>query len=78
MREGKNRFYCLSLWVAAPLAMMLRSRWEDRVTLWLALSGAAILANRLTEKEPEGAWFYEETVREEKSICLVAEMEEEY
>ena len=71
-------FYCLSLWVSAPFAMMLGSQWEDRVTLWLALSGAAILANRLTEEEPEGAWFHEEPIREEKSTCPVAEMEEEY
>jgi hypothetical protein len=66
------------LWVSAPLALMLASRWEDRVILWLALSGAAILANRLTEEEPEGARFYEEAIQEEKSICPVAEMEEEY
>ncbi|MES2221856.1 MAG: hypothetical protein V4587_12935 [Acidobacteriota bacterium] len=71
-------FYCLSLWVSAPFAMMLGSRWEDRIILWLALSGAAILANRLTEEESEGAWFYEEAIEEEKSICPVAEMEEEY
>lgn len=71
-------FYCLSLWVSAPFAMMLGERWQDRVILWLALSGAAILANRLTEEQPETAWFYEEPVREEKLPCLVAEMEEEY
>ena len=71
-------FYCLSLWVAAPFAMILGSVWEEKLTLWLALSGAAILANRLIEKEPEGAWFYEEPIREEKSTCPVAEMEEEY
>jgi len=71
-------FYCLSLWVSAPFSMMLGSRWGDRATLWLALSGAAILANRLTEDEPEGAWFYEEPIREEKPTCPVAEMEEEY
>ena len=71
-------FYCLSLWMAAPFALVLGFRWEDRVTLWLALSGAAILANRLTDEETEAAWFYEEPVEEEKSICPVAEMEEEY
>lgn len=72
-------FYCLSLWVAAPFAMALGSRWEERLMLWLALSGAAILANRLIEGgEPEGEWVFEEPVREEKSLCRVAEMEEEY
>ena len=71
-------FNCLSLWVAAPFAMILGSRWEERLALWLALSGAAILANRLAEGEPEGAWFYEEPNRKEKSTCRVAEMEEDY
>lgn len=71
-------FYCLSLWVAAPFAMALGSRWEERLTLWLALSGAAILANRLTKEESEGAWFYEEPIEKEKSPCSAVEMEEEY
>ena len=71
-------FYCLSLWVAAPFAMALGSRWEERLTLWLALSGAAILANRLTEEAPEGAWFYEKPIEKEKLPCPAAEMEEEY
>ncbi|MHB1856354.1 MAG: hypothetical protein ACYDBH_11475 [Acidobacteriaceae bacterium] len=71
-------FYCLSLWVAAPFAMVLASHWEERLTLWLALSGAAILTNRLAEEEPEGAWFYEEPTQEEMSTCRVAEMEEDY
>ncbi len=71
-------FYCLSLWVSAPFAMMLGSRWEDRLILWLALSGGAILADRLTEEKPDGAWFHEEPIPEEKLICPVAEMEEEY
>lgn len=71
-------FYCLSLWIAAPFAMMLETRWEERLTLWLALSGGAILADRLTDDEPQAAWFYEEPVREEKLSCPVAEMEEEY
>jgi hypothetical protein len=71
-------FYCLSLWVAVPFATMLGSRWEEGLTLWLALSGGAILANRLTEEEPEAAWFHEPPIREEKSPCPVAEMEEEY
>jgi hypothetical protein len=71
-------FYCLSLWVSAPFAMMLGSRWEDRIILWLALSGAAILANRLPEEQTEEAWFYEEPIQEKELICPVAEMEEEY
>jgi hypothetical protein len=41
-------FYCLSLWVGAPLALFLGSGWGERLLLWPALSGGAILLERLT------------------------------
>lgn len=71
-------FYCLSLWVAAPFAMTLDTWWKERLVLWLALSGAAILINRLAEGEPQSATFYEEPYREENATCRVAETEEDY
>src|SRR3954464_11750238 len=40
-------FNCLSLWIAAPFAYPLGRRWTDRFLLWLALSAAAILLNRV-------------------------------
>jgi hypothetical protein len=40
-------FYCLSLWVAAPFALLLGSSWRERLLLWLALSGAASLLERM-------------------------------
>jgi membrane-bound metal-dependent hydrolase YbcI (DUF457 family) len=40
-------FYCLSLWIAAPLAYFIGSRWFERLLLWLALSAGAILLERL-------------------------------
>jgi hypothetical protein len=40
-------FYCLSLWIAAPLAYFIGSRWFERFLLWLALSAGAILLERL-------------------------------
>lgn len=40
-------FYCLSLWVSAPLAWVIGSRVIERVLLWLAFSGGAILLERL-------------------------------
>jgi hypothetical protein len=43
-----NCFYCLSLWVAAPLAWLLGGVWTERLILWPALSGAAILLERAT------------------------------
>jgi hypothetical protein len=44
-------FYCLSLWIAAPFAYFLGAGWMERVLLWLALSGAACLVERLTLHE---------------------------
>jgi hypothetical protein len=41
-------FYCLSLWVAVPLAYLLGESWEERGLLIPALSGAAILVERVT------------------------------
>ncbi len=43
-------FYCLSLWIAAPLAVVLADRWKERILLWPALSGGAILLERCTSK----------------------------
>jgi hypothetical protein len=43
-------FYCLSLWVAAPLALWITEPWAERVLLWLALSAAAILLERVTAR----------------------------
>ena len=42
-------FYCLSLWVAVPFAWLLGESITERFLLWLALSGGAIVVERLTE-----------------------------
>lgn len=39
-------FYCLSLWIAAPLAWAVCAAPLDRLLAWLALSGGACLLNR--------------------------------
>jgi hypothetical protein len=41
-------FHCLSLWVAIPFALGLGTGWGTKLLLWPALSGAAILIERLT------------------------------
>ncbi len=46
-------FYCLSLWVAVPVAYYLSTGWKERVLLWLSFSGAAILLERITSREGE-------------------------
>ena len=54
-------FYCLSLWISAPLAVILASSWKHRVILWPALSAGAILLERLTSSgEPAAPIILEE------------------
>jgi Protein of unknown function (DUF1360) len=58
--ELMDCFYCLSLWVATPFAILLGSSWPERVTLWLALSAAAILLNRLWDRvAPDRPGYFE-------------------
>ena len=42
-------FYCLSLWVAIPFAIVLSNGWRGAVLLWLSISAAAILLQRATD-----------------------------
>jgi hypothetical protein len=41
-------FYCLSIWVAPPVAWWIGHDWKERLLLWPALSGGAILLERAT------------------------------
>lgn len=43
-------FYCLSVWIAAPLALYLGETLSQRILLWLALSAGAILLERATDR----------------------------
>jgi hypothetical protein len=40
-------FYCLSVWIAAPAAIISGSDWLQRLFLWLAISAVAIFMERL-------------------------------
>ncbi len=55
-------FYCLSLWVAAPVAVALGSGLGERVFMWPALSAGAILLERATESRSglSPALYYED------------------
>ena len=44
-------FYCLSIWVAAPMTFFVARKPLDLLFVWLALSGAACLLER-TGREP--------------------------
>jgi hypothetical protein len=52
--ELMDCFYCLSLWVAAPLAFAVNGRRRETPIVWLALSGAACLLERAQGER--GAW----------------------
>ncbi len=56
-------FYCLSVWVAAPFAYVIGVSTQEILLLWPALSGAAILLERLTAKPTDEAptIYFEET-----------------
>jgi hypothetical protein len=47
-------FYCLSVWVAAPFALLLGGTWKERLFLWPALSAGAILLERMTTNKGDG------------------------
>lgn len=63
-------FYCLSLWVALPFALLLSTRWRELVLIWPALSALAILLNRLADRiAPDPPVYFEEpaTTNKEES-----------
>ena len=47
-------FYCLSLWVSLPMALIIGRNAIERVLLWLALSAGAILLERVTSERVSG------------------------
>jgi uncharacterized protein DUF1360 len=61
-------FYCLSLWVAVPFAWLLGESLAERSLLWLALSGGAIIVERVTDARPTAAPPY---WKEEDSDALL-------
>ncbi len=63
-------FYCLSLWISAPIACFIGDNWKERLLLWPALSGGAILLERMTlrEEQPPPPAFYVEDKEEENVL----------
>jgi hypothetical protein len=58
-------FYCLSVWVSAPFALVIGNGWMERALLWPALSGAAILAERLSAARQVRGVYVEESEEED-------------
>jgi hypothetical protein len=48
--EALDCFYCLSLWVAVPAALLAGQGWKQRLVLWPALSSGAIILERISSQ----------------------------
>jgi hypothetical protein len=54
-------FYCLSLWVAVPAAVLTGQGWKQRLVLWPALSAGAIILERISSRhEPVAPVIFSE------------------
>jgi len=58
-------FYCLSVWIAAPAALILSTDWLERALVWLGVAGGALLLQRATERAappppPPALWRVED------------------
>jgi len=54
-------FYCLSLWIAMPVALLIDLRLPRLLVIWLTLSGAACLLEQATTRNHFPGLIYEET-----------------
>ncbi len=60
-----NCFLCCSVWVAIPFALLLTREWKGVAIVLPALSGGAILLERVTaEREAPAAWIESESKEE--------------
>lgn len=66
-------FYCLSLWIALPLAVLTSNGWFGLAVHWLALSGAACLLEKSTAKP--GPEFQRVEILEGDALCAAAKHE---
>lgn len=59
-------FYCLSMWIAAPFAWLLGETRTEKLLLWPALSGGAILLERITSHNKIAPVHYFEDAEQPK------------
>jgi hypothetical protein len=65
-------FYCLSVWISAPLACLIGKSWSERVLLWPAFSAGAILLQRVTDRGANviPAPFTEDPAEKDSDVML--------
>lgn len=66
-------FYCLSLWIAVPFALLIGGNWRQRIFLWLPLSAGAIIVNRIAAIEQGGPTVQYFEDQEESDVVLRTE-----
>ena len=44
-------FFCLSVWIALPFAFFVTYNWIERAVVWWALSGAAMIIEKVTRQD---------------------------
>ena len=73
--ELMDCFYCLSLWISAPLAYFIGEGWKERLLLWPAMSAGAILLEKLSHRKddaqvPPPAIYFEDPEEENNDVVL--------
>jgi Protein of unknown function (DUF1360) len=53
-------FYCLSIWIALPFGLWLGNEIVEKLICWIAVSGAACLLEKLSNKKNEPPQYFED------------------
>ena len=67
--------YCVSVWIAAPLAFFISNSWKERLLLWPALSAGAIVVEHTVHRELYSPLYYEDPQKQEDKHVLRQESE---
>jgi len=65
-------FFCTSILIALPFALVLGESPGEKLLLWFALSGGACLLQRITERAPvsEAVFYTEDNDKEKPDVVL--------
>ena len=53
-------FYCLSIWIAIPFGIWVGNNVAEKIICCVALSGAACIIEKLTDKKNEPPQYFED------------------
>ncbi len=53
-------FYCLSIWIALPFGLWLGNNIIEKLICWLAVSGAACLLEKISNKKNDPPQYFED------------------